>query len=131
MTNSPDAAKNFPDAAGRFLREWISPPNRLAILVGAGVSIDPPTFMPSAGDLIKIIINSITTPESPSWSELMHFTNPQRNERRSLEDYIRLERILQILWDRDPRALDTLRFFAESSLPNRHHYALAILAAAG
>jgi NAD-dependent SIR2 family protein deacetylase len=106
--------------------DFLNPKNKLAILVGAGISADFPSNLPLAGKLIKSIISAISTSEETR-EELFNLSRPDRDDRLGIYDYIRFEKLLSILQKSTDNNLEILKCYGQCESPNTNHYFIANL----
>ena len=109
------------------LKNLISPKRKITLLAGAGVSIPPPSCLPSGGAFMSGLIRTIAPPELVD--ELLAFCNPERSDRNTGGDFLRFEGLLQLVQATVDPALEVLDLLdvAAHRQPNRNHYFLAAL----
>jgi len=104
---------------------------RLALLVGAGISLDSPSNLMDGGSFTRGVIHHVCPADLDRDTALSLLRLPDCPLRRPGE-YIRFETLMMSLsQERVDADLKVLASLGESREPNRNHYLLAALLAAG
>jgi len=103
-------------------------PNRLAILVGAGVSVSPPSRMPTAFQFLRNFYE-ICLPASCDKQLFLPWVDPNAIVFSDLTD-LRFETVLGIVQHSFDKKLNILKLFC-SGQPNLNHRCLNLLAQSG
>jgi tetratricopeptide (TPR) repeat protein len=108
----------------------MAPFSDTTLLLGAGVSVEPPAGFPTAFDLVAEIIKLIAP--SQSWHrKLAHLANPGREDKLSTGDYIRFEMLMEVIQNAADPSLNILGFIDLFHSPNWQHGAAAHAASLG
>ena len=102
---------------------------RVAFLVGAGVSMPPPSSMLSGAQLLEELVSRIA-PDDRARRQLLRLCDAERRDRRSKGDFLRLESVMEHVSRMDP-GLHVLDCLVRHSTPNLDHYVIAGLMARG
>ncbi len=100
---------------------------RIVFFVGAGISLDSPSNLPSTGKFIDAILRKAFDDENER-NEIRQFIDPSTPKRLVDGHYLRFETFIEAITStgKDPD-LSILRCFAVCKEPNRNHYVLAAL----
>lgn len=105
------------------LSDIFSEKDQLCFLVGSGVSLDPPSCLPTGFQFTeKLLEKLIPKEEHQAVFELM---NPEREGMQGAGDFLRFEQLIGYLheeWDPD---LTILAYFEKCNSPNDNHFILA------
>ncbi|MFX1589198.1 MAG: tetratricopeptide repeat protein, partial [Promethearchaeota archaeon] len=93
------------------IKEMFGDNQKLTFLVGAGVSFEAPSQLPSPHEFMKTIIKYICTP-----SEIQNLIDTK---------YLRFENLIEIVRDIIDHDLNLLDFYSECDKPNIEHFFLA------
>jgi tetratricopeptide (TPR) repeat protein len=121
--------KSIPNNLETILRSEFGDPSRVAVLVGAGISLDPPSALPLAYTIMESVIDALApTPEIKE--ALLAACRADRVDQKGPNNFLRMERLLSLIYHSDlmPRAIVEL---ATAESPNHLHFALAHLASRG
>ncbi|MBD0325891.1 MAG: tetratricopeptide repeat protein [Pyrinomonadaceae bacterium] len=119
----------LPTDLEKILNSEFADPARVAVLAGAGISLDPPSRLPPAYPIMYAIIDALApTPEIRE--ALRTACRADRVEQKGPNNFLRMERLLSLIYHSDsmPRAIVEL---ATAEAPNDEHFALARLASRG
>ncbi|MFX0061588.1 MAG: tetratricopeptide repeat protein [Candidatus Hermodarchaeota archaeon] len=104
------------------LERLFRPEDKFCFLAGSGISVDPPSYLPTGSQFTRILLEQLVPQEeSPEILELM---NLQRPTMRNSSDYLRFEQLLGYLEKFDPQ-LQILNRYATCKTPNFSHLFLA------
>jgi tetratricopeptide (TPR) repeat protein len=105
--------------------------SRIVFFVGAGISLDSPSNLPSTGAFIDAILCEAFDDENDS-EEIRQFINPSAPKRLVDGHYLRFETFIEAITStgNDP-GLEILRCFSVCEQPNKNHYVLAALIGLG
>ncbi len=106
------------------LQSLLNRGERLAFLVGAGVSFDAPSKVPGAKLLLASVLQHVAT-DNTTREHLLSFCSAERRDRVCGGDFLRLERVLQIVRDTVDPGLQLLDCLEEVVEPNANHILLA------
>lgn len=101
--------------------------NEVAILFGAGISLDAPSSTPLGFHLTQCLLNNALHPVCLEYRDAFLISSNMKSE---MGLYLRFEKICEVL-EKHGGNLEFLRFFEEYRRPNANHKALAYLANAG
>ncbi len=108
--------QRIPSRISNFLSQF----EKFTLLTGAGISIDPPTAMPSTASLMEMLIQRLGIPQLHSV-----FRRAIDTERQT--DSLRFEALLSIIQNVVDSDLGCLDFFSTQRPPNLSHKACARL----
>ncbi|MEM8557411.1 MAG: SIR2 family protein [Bacteroidota bacterium] len=111
------------------VRHLLGNPSELAILFGAGVSLDSPTSFPSVWQMMKVVIDALA-PDQKTRELLTHYCSNDRAAMLGPGQFIRFETLMSEVYPEgtEPTALLHLGNVVQ---PNSNHFALADLASRG
>ncbi|MFX1412117.1 MAG: tetratricopeptide repeat protein, partial [Promethearchaeota archaeon] len=93
------------------LKDIILPNEKFTFLVGAGISIEPPSCLKSAVEIVKTLVK-------------LCVTDQEVNKILSLQD-LRYETVVEFIQKYFDKELKIIDFFEKFTQPNIHHYCLA------
>jgi tetratricopeptide (TPR) repeat protein len=104
---------------------------QIVFFVGAGISLDSPSNLPSTGTFIDAILRQAFEDESDR-EEIRQFINPASPKRLVDGHYLRFETFIEAVTSiGNDSSLDLLRCFSVCEEPNRNHSMLAALIGLG
>ena len=101
------------------------------VLAGAGISYPEPAGLPSAKQIMSLLISTLPLSEDIERSTLMSSFSPDWQEGLDCFDYLRFEQVVEALQQSTSRAIEVLRALFADAAPNLYHYQLAQLAGKG
>jgi len=103
--------------------------SNVAILAGAGISLDHPSRLPAAYPIMHAVVDALA-PTSEIRDALRIACSADRNDLRGPNNFLRMERLLSLVYHSGsmPRAIGEL---ATAESPNDLHFALAHMASLG
>ena len=108
----------------RLIEQRLKTPKKCAFLAGAGISVPPPSSLPSAVMFIKEIVNIIDIDNQYNDMILNHLFSDNEMSGDGL-DFLRFEAVMAtIQMSVDPN-LDIIQLYSECKVPNFYHYFLA------
>jgi len=107
------------------LEEIFSSKNRYCFLVGSGISLDPPSCLPTGYQLTKMLLERFIPPEEQK--NILSLMDPEREGMEERGDFLRFEELVDYLHRWYYPELDFLDFFAECRRPNQNHLFLALM----
>ena len=96
---------------------------KYAFLVGAGISINPPSNLPSGYAFMKALINHTIPKEHVN--RILDLTDPYHKEVKLKGGFLRFEMFMGLIQEMIDPKLDTLEIFARCVEPNKNHHFLA------
>jgi hypothetical protein len=120
-------------SAERILKRACRTPSNTTLLVGAGVSVDPPSNIPLAGPIIDLLCEWL----SRGAPDVRAALNQMRQPAGTREPYpgpyatLRFELLLEWIAYVEPRILDVIASTVQWGAPNRWHWWIADMIARG
>lgn len=108
--------------SNKSIEDIIEKNREYCFLAGSGISLDSPSMMPTGFQVTKQILENVI-PEDEIIS-ILELTNPERDGKRTLGDFLRFEQLMGFLRDYDPE-LHFLDLYADCDRPNFYHCFLA------
>lgn len=106
--------------AGKF--QMINRYRDVVFLVGAGVSIAPPSGFPPAAPLTEVLLRWVAA-DARSYSRLH---DRALGTRATTFDFLRFELLFEQIVHHDPKIFDVLEVLQYEGMPNKFHYFLAL-----
>jgi len=101
--------------------------NNYIFLVGAGISIDPPSNIPDGGKIIDILLKWIARNEN-DFIKLKDYKDYSDGKNKiSLFDFLRFELLLKEIYQIEPEILDMLSILENGGFSNTNHYFLSAM----
>ncbi|MFX1251939.1 MAG: tetratricopeptide repeat protein [Promethearchaeota archaeon] len=114
----------------RQLFDRINPQkNACTILAGAGISLDPPSNLPTGYQFTRTLLQNIVINEE--LQSILQLMNPTREGMRSPGDFLRFEELVESLQKNIDPDLTILKSYEVCNTPNRNHVVLAHLITKG
>ncbi|MFX0063060.1 MAG: tetratricopeptide repeat protein [Candidatus Hermodarchaeota archaeon] len=98
---------------------------KYSFLAGSGISLDPPSSLPTGYNFTKMILEQLVPAELKD--VILTYTNPEREDMLSPGDFLRFEQIMEILYNTFDPNLNVLDVFGYCDKPNLNHLLLARL----
>ncbi|MFX1255343.1 MAG: tetratricopeptide repeat protein [Promethearchaeota archaeon] len=108
---------------GVTLEKLFSPETTFCFLAGSGISLDPPSCLPTGYQFTKALLERLIPEEQRT--NILALMNPDREGMRNPSDFLRFEQLMGYLhkdYDRELRVLDG---YAQCKAPNFNHLFLA------
>ncbi|UCE73708.1 MAG: tetratricopeptide repeat protein [Methanomassiliicoccales archaeon] len=99
-------------------------PSDIAYLAGAGISIPPPSALPSASAFISSLANTITKDPNLQ-TAILDRTFTSDSDKRFVGDFLRFEAVMGCIKLAIDPELQILRIYSDSNTPNSYHFYLA------
>ncbi|MFX1239385.1 MAG: SIR2 family protein, partial [Promethearchaeota archaeon] len=111
------------------LSDLFSLSSKPAFLVGAGISHDPPSNLPTGYQFTKEVLQQLLPTDQVE--PILELTNPDRANMRSESDFLRFEQIMGHVQESIDPDLHVLDILSECTFPNSNHLFLAEAAKIG
>jgi tetratricopeptide (TPR) repeat protein len=120
---------SIPSDLGRVLSDSFGDASEVAVLAGAGISLDAPSRLPPAFPVMHAVVDALS-PTEEIREALRNACRSDRVDQKGPNNFLRMERLLSLVYHSDstPRAISEL---ATEESPNDSHFALAHLASLG
>jgi hypothetical protein len=120
-------------SAERALQHACREPSNTTLLVGAGVSVDPPSNVPLAGPIMDLLCEWLSRGAPDVRAALAQLRQPARARKPYLGPYanLRFELLLEWIVYVEPRVLDVLAESVQWGTPNRWHWWIADMLSRG
>ncbi len=108
----------------------LAEPQRLAIVAGAGMSVPPPSSLPTALGFLRALFEDVAE-DGEHRRLLQQAIAPASGQRQTVGDYLRFEAVMESLWTEVDSNLNVLSIFSSCAFPNAYHRFLAAQLARG
>ncbi len=125
-TRLSDNAKSIGEhiqSENRSLEDILSPERKYCFLAGSGISIDPPSCLPTGQEFTEALLKRCI-PES-KYEEIRKLMNSEREGLRNTGDFLRFEELMEYLSQSVDPELHVLDDYANCQTPNIDHQFLA------
>ncbi|MFX1534816.1 MAG: tetratricopeptide repeat protein [Promethearchaeota archaeon] len=118
----------YPAPQNITLKTLFHPTDRFCFLAGSGISLDPPSCLPTAYQFSKTLIRTLI-PETECMA-ILNLIDPEREGMKDPSDFLRFEHLMTHLKEYDPN-FQSLDYLMKCKTPNFNHHFLAQMLAQG
>ncbi|MFX0091071.1 MAG: DUF2225 domain-containing protein [Candidatus Hodarchaeota archaeon] len=111
------------------LEKLFHPKYKFCFLVGSGISLDPPSCLPTGYQFTKALLTHLVPKEEIE--DILVLTNPNREGMRDPGDFLRFEELMEYIKSDFDSELKILDGYAECTNPNFNHLFLAFMCIQG
>ncbi|MFX1254074.1 MAG: tetratricopeptide repeat protein [Promethearchaeota archaeon] len=111
------------------LDKLFRPDDTFCFLAGSGISLDPPSCLPTGYQFTKALLERLIPQEEQD--NILALMNPEREDMRDLGDFLRFEQLMEYLQEWYDPELHILDCYAECKTPNLNHRFLALMLTQG